>query len=405
MSNNEEDNNKIDKVISWDYIINETNKWKEVNSLHSPIATMYTTRLLDEIISENKKINTNVLSYLTRNENITSSETKRKNKRNAIIRKIRRHYKDESLVLVLGAGISLDYGLPSWSELLQRVLSKIIENNNNSNQVSLLFNAVLGPNPLITARYLKLNFNDTQKSFECAIRDALYEKITQTPLNNTYAAITKLCISPGRKPKLDAVITYNYDDILEKNIDRYGLDVKYRSIYSLGINPEKHELPIYHVHGFLPREGNVNENNNIVLSDDTYHKQYADLYHWSNLVQLNKFKDSNCLFIGHSFTDPNLRRLLDIAKAQRGNNLIQHYIVKKKYHINNLIKEIETLIGVDDKFKEIIDEAMIEKIAEQLINIVHDFEESDAKSFGLEILWIDDYPDISKVLEEVSAKT
>jgi SIR2-like domain len=81
-------------------------------------------------------------------------------------------------------------------------------------------------------------------------------------------------------------------------------------------------LPIYHVHGYLPVRDPFSDysprlrslSDEIVLTEDHYHREAADPYSWANLVQLGAMSRSIGLTIGLSLSDPNLRRLLDAAR-------------------------------------------------------------------------------------------
>jgi len=92
------------------------------------------------------------------------------------------------------------------------------------------------------------------------------------------------------------------------------------------------------------------------------------------LVQLNKLNENTCLFIGLSLTDPNLRRLLDVANRKKGNSNPGHYIIKKSPSANVAIDSVARIL-----------------------------EEQDAKNLGLNLIWVEDYNEIPKFLESVSA--
>ncbi|HCZ8663127.1 TPA: SIR2 family protein [Citrobacter braakii] len=319
-----------------------------------------------------------------------------------ILKNLKNNFKEENLVLVLGAGISLDNKIPTWNELLKRLLARALEDSNeNQKMVSALFNEVFGPNALIAARYLKLHFDGVNTPLEKEIQRVLYEYYDETESDNL-KAIKKLCISAGKSPGLDSVITYNYDDILEQTLTKADVGIKFKVISKVGQHARNDELPIYHVHGYLPMHGKVELDDSLVLSDESYHRQYVDLYHWSNMVQLNKFKDNNCLFIGHSFTDPNLRRLLDTAKKLRGDGSKPHYLIKCRHSKGEVIDNINKILRNSsvEFAKEL--ENNIDKIAASLLDTVHKFEEIDANSFGVNVIWIKDYKEIAPLLNDLT---
>lgn len=358
-------------------------------------------------LSENLGSTNRFLEALIENLGGTAAQVSRRTQINRLIQA----YRDEELVLVLGAGVSIPYGLPDWNTLLQKLLlttmsAEAEKSPDQAGVLARLYSAVFSPNPLIAARYLNNHYRETSNSglaFETAVRDALYEFVSTKQYTNLFKEIRQLCIAPGRSPSLDCIITYNYDDLLERCLNEIDVEIRHRPVYAVGMNPGPGELPIYHVHGFLPREEALTHEHKVALSDDQYHQQYGDVYSWNNMVQLNKFRDSMCLFIGMSMTDPNLRRLLDIARLQRGNKAVRHYVIRKRYVAAELQERLRKLLEGN---KDILDEKkaaelQLEQTAERLREIAETFDENDARSFGVESIWVDDYDEIPDILRQI----
>jgi hypothetical protein len=320
------------------------------------------------------------------------------------IRDIKRKFKDEKLVFVLGAGVSMTFGLPGWDTLLQKLMVTTLEKEKNASSIlAKLFSKIFNPSPLIAGRYLQKYFESNDHSFEEAVRKILYEEISMDTESPLMDEIVRFCIAPGKSPNLNSIITYNFDDILEQSIKKMSIDLPFRSIYGNGQNVETGELPIYHVHGFLPEKEKLGPSNQITFGENIYHKQYVDTYSWNNIVQINKFRDNNCLFIGTSLTDPNTRRLLDISNQQRTSTKGYHFIFKLKYKKEDVSKALELLLTQN---QELLDEKSKAKLqfdntVETLIETIESFEENDLSSFGIKTIWVSSYSEIPDILKQI----
>lgn len=317
-------------------------------------------------------------------------------------------YEQEELVLVLGAGISKPFNIPDWNKLLESLLIHSTYNQENdkvSQLATSLYSKLFATNPLTMARYIQDVYSNPKKPmhFEDEVRKILYKEYNREAISPIMDQIVQMCISPGKLPNLDSIITYNYDDILEKSIISKSLDVPVKSIHFNGMKPENGELAIYHVHGYLPEDTKITEKNKITLGESIYHQQYLDIYSWSNIVQINKFTEKLCLIIGSSFTDPNLRRLMDIAKTQKGYDGTKHYIVKMRVPAEEIIMKINDLIFNGEKVNR--SNIQLNELMSNLIEMNQKLEERDALSFGAEILWVDDYEkDIPILLDSIRRK-
>ncbi len=181
--------------------------------------------------------------------------------------------------------------------------------------------------------------------FERFVRCAIYRG-TRLKYTQLLKEIIRLCSFYKDKKVLDSVITYNYDDILEYYLNIYGENSSFKPIYFSGIKNDK-SLPIYHVHGFLPRSGNLSSKNRIILGEETYHILYNKLSIWNNKVQINKFKNNTCLLVGLSLTDPNLRRLLDTVNKKRTRSDKYHYIIRFRPSFKEIEDDLKKLLKND----------------------------------------------------------
>lgn len=314
-----------------------------------------------------------------------------------------KQYEKGGISFVLGAGVSIDAGLPSWNDLLKSLYSRHLkEIVFKQQEVSLadidnlvrVLEKIESNSALTAARYIRkgLGKNHGGKDvFSAIVKECLYQNFS-TPRNNSNLlnTLSKLCIPKRTGAKIDSIITYNFDDLLEKKFDNEKLP--YRCIYRDGDSATNDELPIYHVHGFLPEDSSKYQNlgeSLLIFSEENYHEVFSDPYHWSNLVQLTNFREKNCVMIGLSMTDPNLRRLLEIAARRFDES--RHFVFMQRASI----KEITSMIEED---KPVIEEDVINQF-----NINHHtLYETILQDLGISIIWYEDYKEIPDLLQTIN---
>ena len=247
-------------------------------------------------------------------------------------------YHQGDLSLYLGAGVSVANGLPNWEKLVISMYIDVINEQGLGSWrpfVNYLYAIAewhldRQHEPLeVTARKLRMYY-ETPEQFLDHLRRILYAGFSydysarfSTPdrdnlrtANSTLDAVAQLCESnPG---VLRAVITYNYDCLLEIALGK----LPYQSFWkSEPLKPNR--MPIYHVHGYVPLDSDYGSNpEEIVFTEEQYHRTAQDPYFWSNLVQIQHLSNSVGLMVGLSLTDRNMRRLLDaiMTTPQRSEN-------------------------------------------------------------------------------------
>lgn len=305
---------------------------------------------------------------------------------NLLINEVNQAFKNDDVVFFLGAGVSKDAGLPSWDELLRSLNVSIIESKipfklseKQKEEILTLLTELQSGTPLVTASYIRKALDS---EFLDEIRKALYKGVKKITEQKQLESIAKASRPLIGKLGIKAIITYNFDDLLEQHLERKNID--YKSIYREGDFEIPTKRPIYHVHGFVPSKSenySQLEKGLLVFAEDGYHTLQNDPYSWSNLVQLKALRESTCVLVGLSGIDPNLRRLFSNF-SQRFDGC-KHYILLQR----QLNKNQSSL--TEEKFNT-------------FSNLHHKLQEGVFKELGLKVIWYKDHSDLPNIISKIS---
>ena len=370
----------ISRIFQSYYVLFKEQKISQLVIIHNSLISNDSFKKYLETL-DSKFIKIYNVNELVRKEDFPNKEIKEIPSKVDVIDKAKDAYNNMRYTFFLGAGLSMDAQLPSWSALLESLLKsenrKPFEYINNANSESI--SSAMGYSSIVTGRYaLDGYLRDSQKDedenyqdFIERIRKVLYKK-----KNYKSALITSVAKAVKRK-KPAQIITYNYDDLLDELLNK-------KDFYSVSDNiiPRTKDVPIYHVHGMISRDNTRPSNS--VLSEKDYHHLYSNPHNWANVVQLNALYTSVCFFIGFSMTDPNQRRLLELARAKDKHSddidKLPHFVFLKK----------EPLKG--EASKEVNEEHW------------HEIEYM-MSDFGLNVIWYNDFSDLPKMIDYISGYT
>jgi hypothetical protein len=320
--------------------------------------------------------------------------------RESILSDVRQQYRSSRFSLFLGAGVSSSAGLPDWNALLDSLLVSMLADGSRegkstdaeTSSIVKRLREVDGPSALILARYIRKGLSASSKQeqsdFVGKVTDRLYSlRDKRFSLDSALIKeIVSLCAPSRTGAKVKAVITYNFDDLIERELSARG--VGHRSIFEDIDLAGPEELPIYHVHGFLPENRSVHPNierSTLVFSEEGYHQIYRDSYHWSNLIQLNNLKEVSCLMVGLSLVDPNLRRLLEISAK---------YSERPKHFAFLRRISYEQFSAGDGGPQVRASGAAIRGFLERH----HKLNEEVMRELGVNVIWYDSYDEIPRIL-------
>lgn len=224
------------------------------------------------------------------------------------IRELGELLRNSALRLFLGAGVSSGFGLPEWKMLIAGVLGRHEDG---------VFVADLDTKSSAELAGLLDTVDDGSETYIRKIHAALYrdvapnllEQLTKSPLLLAVAAM----MTGAHRGRIDSVVTYNYDDLLEQYLAMLGLKVCRRANqFELSTRAD---VELNYVHGRLPQRWKT-PTEVPVLSEKTYRLRRAEIDKgWSAFVSQGLFSKIG-LFIGLSGDDSAILDVLKRAQLQ-----------------------------------------------------------------------------------------
>lgn len=244
------------------------------------------------------------------------------------------------LVLFVGAGASIPYGVPSWHDLVLELLFDQAEGTRRLGAMWPHYRRAFASwmtdsfdyDPLVLARMVERSLSkrtpadaEEETLFLERLRTHLYAH-SREPADRTLLTAAADLLQRGGSG-ISSVVTFNFDDLFETELRRRGVPV------AAVVGPERPRgdgIRVIHVHGSVPRVGPI-ARGTLVFTEPDYHRLTESTFHWALAEIVDALRKRTVLFLGLSMTDPSLRRLLD---ASRNWSYPPHYQVQKRHQIS-----------------------------------------------------------------------
>lgn len=259
---------------------------------------------------------------------------------------------ENNVAVFAGAGMSKSAGYVSWADLLREI----------AEEVGL---SVDKEHDLISIAQYHVNENAGGKA---KIKRKILEEFAQeAESSENHKILARLPIT--------TFWTTNYDTLIEDSLKTANkiVDVKHQ-LKQLANTRPKRDVVIYKMHG------DVHHPADAILTKEQYESYYKTHEHFITALS-GDLISKTFLFIGFSFSDPNLDYVLSRLNIQFGENNRQHFCFIKK------------------QSKETDDEEMFKynlRKQELMIN--------DLKRYKIKALVVDDYSEITDILKEIERR-
>jgi SIR2-like domain len=281
------------------------------------------------------------------------------------------------LGLILGAGVSIDAGLPTWKGLVERLTAKFpaVEKAFAAHR-----SAGLQETYITQIAYalhqasIKGTSSTLPRQFEQYQVDSTWMEIVHQQLYRDIASFTYDKIlqrhsylhSLGRLVcRTELTVNFNFDDLVDEaaiDFARSRNKVQPEIISRPKIETRRDASVIYHINGSLPREARRRRSENLIFTEDAF----ADVLisptlHESDFL-MSRFATTTFLLLGTSLNDNSLKNMLRAGMKRNPAN--HHYIIywensahrrtdEERQHIFDVNLDVYNLISIFLETKQI----------------------------------------------------
>lgn len=268
----------------------------------------------------------------------------------AFLKDFLKEIRENNAAIFAGAGLSAGSGVVNWKDLLKDFAEELSLD-------------IAKENDLVSLAQYHLNKNGNN-------RHSLSQKIInefhhgKNP-NENHRILARLPIA--------TFWTTNYDKLIEKALNDVGkiVDVKYTTNH-LAKTVHGRDAILYKMHG------DVDHADDAIISKDQYERYYKSHGAYINTLS-GDLVSKTFLFIGFSFTDPNLEYILSRLRVSFENHQRKHYCIFRE------VKQEEGESEKDLEYKKIKQALMI----------------NDLLRFNIHVLLIKEHPETTNILKEL----
>jgi hypothetical protein len=256
--------------------------------------------------------------------------------------------------LFVGAGLSIPAGYKSWQELLREVATELqldIEHEID----------------LVALAQFHVNEYRVRSKLNQLLVDEYNRDVKPTPNHKLIASLS-----------IETIWTTNYDQLLEKAFREAGkrCDVKITA-QNFATTIRGKDVTIYKMHG------DVTQPHEAVIVKEDYELYNVHREVFSNALR-GDLMSKTFLFLGFSFTDPNIDYILSRIRTLLGSNPRQHSCIMK--HPTKKGENASNQAAYDYKMRWM------------------ELRISDLRRYGIKALMIDDYAEITDILQTLNRR-